>query len=70
VRLLIADFAGDGEKFARRLLAKNPNLRIICSSHHDCQMPVSWLAPERQAGLTKPYALSELLKAARRVLDA
>jgi CheY-like chemotaxis protein len=70
VRLLIANLAGDGEKFARRLLAAQPELRLLCTCNSDCTMPFSWLAPERQIGLTKPYALSELLKAARKVLDA
>ncbi len=70
VRLLIANLAGDGEKFARRLLAGEPGLRVICTCNHDCELPVTWLAADRQAMLHKPYALSELLKAARRVLDA
>jgi hypothetical protein len=43
---------------------------VVCTCNHDCGLPVSWLAPNQQALLNKPYALSELLKAARRVLDA
>ena len=70
VQLLIANLAGEGEKFARRLLGAQPNLRVLCTSNHDFRMPVEWLAPHRQAGLNKPYALSELLRAARRLLDA
>jgi hypothetical protein len=35
----------------------------------ECKMPVAWLAPEKQAMLPKPYALSELLRAARKLLD-
>jgi two-component system cell cycle sensor histidine kinase/response regulator CckA len=68
-QLLIASLAGDGEKFARRLHAAHPELRVLCTSNHDFKMPVTWLAPERQDGLNKPYALSELLKAARKLLD-
>ncbi len=70
VRLLVANLAKQGEKFARRLHAAQPDLRIVCTCNHDCHLPVDWLAAERQARLVKPYALSELLKAARRVLDA
>ncbi len=70
VQLLIANLAGDGEKFARRLQSAQPNLRVLCTTSHDFRMPVEWLAPERQACLNKPYALSELLRATRRLLDA
>ena len=70
VQLLIASLAGDGEKFARRLFTTQPAMRVLCTDSTEMKLPVDWLAPERQAGLSKPYALSELLKAARRVLDA
>ena len=69
VQLLIASLAGDGEKLARRLHVATPELRVLCTSNHDFKMPVAWLAPEQQTGLNKPYALSELLKAARALLD-
>jgi hypothetical protein len=32
-------------------------------------VPVPWLAPVRQAVIYKPYALSELMRAARKLLD-
>jgi len=70
VQLLIAGLAGEGEKHARRLHAENDGLRVLCTSNHDFKMPVAWLAPIRQACLNKPYALSELLRAARKLLDA
>jgi two-component system cell cycle sensor histidine kinase/response regulator CckA len=70
VRLLVANLAGDDEKFARRLRSAQPDLRVICTCGHEGGLPVTWLAPERQVLLAKPYALSDLLKAARRVLDA
>jgi len=70
VQLFIGGLAGDGEKFARRLYAAQPGLRVLCTSNHDFKMPIAWLAPERQTGLNKPYALSELLKAARTLLDS
>ena len=69
-QLLIASLAGDGEKYARRLLEKRATLRILCTCQHDFKLPVPWLAPERQSCLHKPYALSELVRAARKLLDA
>ncbi len=69
-QLLIANLAGEGEKHARRLLETNAKLRVLCTSQHDFKMPVAWLPPERQVCLNKPYALSELLRASRKLLDA
>ncbi|MSU22241.1 MAG: PAS domain-containing sensor histidine kinase [Opitutus sp.] len=69
-QLLIANLAGDGEKLARRLLGARADLRVLCTSDHEFTPPVAWLPPTHQASLAKPYALSELLKAARRLLDA
>jgi two-component system cell cycle sensor histidine kinase/response regulator CckA len=70
VQLLIANLAGEGEKHARRLREAQPALRVLCTSQNDFKMPVGWLAAERQACLNKPYALSELVRAARKLLDA
>ncbi len=70
VQLLIGTLAGDGEKFARRLLSAQPKLRILCTCNSDFEMSVSWLPKEHQACLTKPYALNELLRATRALLDA
>ncbi|MBI4625398.1 MAG: PAS domain S-box protein [Verrucomicrobia bacterium] len=70
VQLLIADLAGEGEKFARQLSVTRPALRVLCTSNHDFKMPVDWLPPGRQVGLNKPYALSELVRTVRKLLDA
>jgi PAS domain S-box-containing protein len=70
LQLLIANLAGEGEKHARRLLERHASLRVLCTSQHDFKMPVGWLPAERQACINKPYALSELLRAARKLLDA
>ncbi len=70
VQLVIASLAGEGEKFARRLHAAQPNLRVLCTCNQDYKMPVAWLAAERQSCINKPYALSEILRAARKLLDA
>jgi len=70
VRLLVANLVDDGDAFARQLLAEQPNLRVLCTCNNDCAMPFPWIAPDRQLAINKPYALSELLKATRRVLDS
>jgi two-component system cell cycle sensor histidine kinase/response regulator CckA len=70
LQLLIANLAGEGEKFARDLLEAHPNLRVLCTSNSDFKMPVDWMNAERQMCLNKPYALSELLRATRKLLDA
>lgn len=70
VQLVIADLAGEGEKFVRQLFGSRPELRVLCTSNHDFKMPVSWLPPEHQVCLNKPYALSELVRAVRKLLDA
>jgi PAS domain S-box-containing protein len=69
VQLLITSLAGEGEKFARRLHDAHPALRLLGVGDHDFRMPVTWLPPERQASLRKPYALSELVRATRALLD-
>jgi two-component system, cell cycle sensor histidine kinase and response regulator CckA len=69
VQLLIAPLAGDDEKAARRLLESQPDLRILCTSQSDVDMPLSWLPRDRQSCINKPYALSQLLRAARKLLD-
>lgn len=70
VHLLIATVADGGEKLARRLLAGNSELRVLCTTGLCEKCPLPWVKPERQACLQKPFALSELLRAARRLLDA
>ncbi len=69
VQLLIAATTGDGEKFARRLHATQPALRVLCTDNVEGKKIGPWLPPGRWARLGKPYALSELLKAARKLLD-
>ena len=47
-----------------------PSLRVLCTAQNDFKLPVSWIAVERQAIINKPYALNELMRAARTLLDA
>ena len=68
--LFIGPLAGDGEKFARRLVETHPSLRVLCTAQNDFKLPVPWIAPDRQAIINKPYALNELIRAARTLLDA
>jgi two-component system, cell cycle sensor histidine kinase and response regulator CckA len=68
-QLFIGSLAGEGEKFARRLAETYPALRVLCTGQHDFKMPVGWIASDRQAIINKPYALSELMRAARKLLD-
>lgn len=70
VQLLIAPTSGAGEKLARRLLAQGAPLRLLITGNPGETAPVNWLAPDRQARLEKPYALNDLLRAARALLDA
>ena len=70
VQLLIANLATDGGKFGRKLAAAHRELRVLCTGRPEAVAAATWLPPGRLARLSKPYALSELLKAARKLLDA
>ena len=69
-QLVIASLTGEGEKFVRRLSEAQPTLRVLYTSQGEEKLPVAWLPTERLACIQKPYALSELLRAARKLLDA
>ncbi len=69
VQLLIANITGDGEKLAKALHAERPELRVLNACNQGAQQTFAWLPPGRQTSLPKPFALSELLKAARKLLD-
>ena len=69
-QLFIGSLGGDGEKFLRRLVEASPALRVLCTAQNDFKLPVPWIASERQAIINKPYALNDLMRAARTLLDA
>ncbi len=69
-QILIAGFSGEDGRKARQLQAQEPALCVLRTGCQDDDTPLDWVAPERQAALVKPYALSELLKSVRRLLDA
>jgi PAS domain S-box-containing protein len=71
LQLVITPLLADSTGGVRRLARQHRDLRVLCTqTAEDLKFPVSWLAPERQASLKKPYALSELLRASRALLDA
>jgi PAS domain S-box-containing protein len=71
VQLLIAPLDGDDEKAARRLRDTHPPLRVLCTSMAPCDAkPRPWIPADRMACIQKPFALSELVRAARKLLDA
>ncbi len=70
VQLLIANPSQGGDTVARALLSTRADLRMLCTSNHEALTPLTWLKPEYQAGMVKPYALSEVLLTVRTLLDA
>lgn len=69
VHLVITSLGSDGGKVVRRLLQENVSIRLLCTGHADAKLPVSWLAAGRQRCIHKPFALSDLLWTARKLLD-
>ena len=70
-QLLIASPSAETARQGQRLLKQNADLRFLCvRPGEESPAAVSWLAPERQASLLKPYALSELVRLTRKLLDA
>ena len=69
VSLLVVDLAGAGTNLARTLHAAQPEVRVLNTCQQNGQQTLVWLAPEYQCSLPKPYALSEFVRVARRLLD-
>lgn len=69
IQLLIANVRGEAEKWARKIAAQKEGLRVVAITEYGNDTPLAWVAPERQARLHKPYALSELLRCTRKLLD-
>ena len=71
IELLIAPLQSpgdDSEKLAHALHAANSRLRILAAGNHEPPL-LDWLVPTAVGGLTKPFALSDLLRAVRSLLD-
>ncbi len=69
-QLLIAPLENGGEKLARRLAKSNPALRVLAIGQFDAPLALPWLSASRQTTLSKPFALSEILRSVRALLDA
>jgi PAS domain S-box-containing protein len=70
VQLLISNLAGNPTVLAKKLHAACPRLKVLCTASPAGVVPPAWLKPRNCAYLPKPYALSELLKRVRALLDA
>jgi two-component system cell cycle sensor histidine kinase/response regulator CckA len=73
IDLLIADLRdarGRGFELARELHLLKPGFRILGSSNLEEPRVVPWLPAAHQAHIAKPFALSELLRHVRELLDA
>ncbi len=71
VELLIAPISSLGDeadKLARAVHAARSGLRVLAIGGQD-PIRLAWLPPEAQGSLAKPFALSELLRAVRSLLD-
>ncbi|MDB6094198.1 MAG: sensor hybrid histidine kinase [Verrucomicrobia bacterium] len=69
-QLLITSFTAEADRLARTLHQFEPNLRVLSTTSRGSPESLGWLKRVRWIHLPKPYALSELLKAARALLDA
>ena len=69
IQLLIAGLTPEVLELARTLQTAEPKLRVLCTTPREKAAAPTWLKARRRAYLPKPYALSELLKAARQLLD-
>ncbi len=67
VQLLIA--SGDRAKLAQTLRAKQPELRLLDIGQEETKHPFARHQPDHVTRLPKPFALGDLLKAARKLLD-
>ncbi|MEO6002820.1 MAG: ATP-binding protein [Opitutus sp.] len=70
MQLLIIELSGEAEVFARELYAGVPNLRVLNIGNQEVPAPVDWIEPRRQSSLAKPFALSEISRDVRTLLDA
>jgi CheY-like chemotaxis protein len=70
VQLLIASFENGGEALARELQKKTSELRVLRISSEETRHPIKWIPATHQVDLAKPFALSEILRSVRALLDA
>lgn len=70
IQLLVVNLTGDGEKLAKALYKIKPDLRVLNACNQNATRTLNWLDDQHQMSLPKPFALSELVKAVRHLLDA
>lgn len=70
VQLLIVGADPAGEALARELHRRFARLRVLWVGQMERPEPMPWLPAGQQAGIAKPFALSELLRSVRALLDA
>jgi PAS domain S-box len=70
VQLVITPLENGGEDLVRRVAKTNADLRILSIGNYDDPPTLSWLSSARQSTLSKPFALSEILRSVRTLLDA
>lgn len=70
IQVLVINLVGEGEKMAKALYKIHPNLRILNACNQGTRHSPKWIEAQHLATMTKPFALSELLKAVRGLLDA
>jgi PAS domain S-box-containing protein len=70
VQLLITDLHRDGTKLARELHKETPALRLLSIGNQDIPPPVEWIEAAHQSAISKPFALSEISRIVRTLLDA
>jgi len=70
VQLLISPLDNGGAELARRLAKVTSDLRVLAIGHFDEASALPWLDAARQTSLSKPFALSEILRSVRTLLDA
>jgi PAS domain S-box-containing protein len=68
--LLVASQTPKSVKLASELQRAQPELRVLWTTPREIRLSTPWLKATRSAYLPKPYALSELLKSASRLLTA
>jgi DNA-binding response OmpR family regulator len=69
VQLLITDLDNDGARLARELHGETPSLRLLSIGNQDIPAPVDWIDASHQSAMSKPFALSEVSRSVRALLD-
>lgn len=69
-QLLVAPHGRQGEALMKTLQAGGADLLVLWVAQSDAAAIVPWLPPARQGLISKPFALNEILRVVRALLDA